>query len=379
MMIYLDSAATSPMRKEAMDAYIEAATAAFGNTQSLHDAGSTAADYVASCKQMWGRFLNGREEGIYFTANASEGNQLTIRSLLRGRPQEFKDIVTTKLEHASVLTTMHELEKEGYRIHYVPVNNLGVIDIHAFEQTVSHETALVVMQLVNSEMGAIQPVEACANYAKQFGVPVHCDIVQGFGKMPLDVTELGVTSVVCSAHKIGGPKGVGIVYINPSIHWESVYEGTTHQHGFRAGTVDVPAIVAATIAAKYALAEQREAFKQALILQKFVLENLPPRVQMVGCESTKSPFILGLIMPHVEGQWMMLECNRQQIAISTGTACKIGFGEAMSAMSAIGYESDEARKFVRISFNQHTTCEEVEAFLKVVKQSLRDNNIKVTI
>ena len=112
------------------------------------------------------------------------------------------------------------------------------------------------MQLVNSEMGAIQPVKACANYAKQFGVPIHCDIVQGFGKIPVDVTALGVTSVVCSAHKIGGPKGVGIVYINPSVHWESVYEGTTHQSGFRAGTVDVPAIVSATIAAKYALADQ---------------------------------------------------------------------------------------------------------------------------
>jgi cysteine desulfurase len=371
MMIYLDSAATSPMRKEAMDAYMEAATSAFGNTQSLHDAGCTAADYVASCRQMWGRFFNGRKEGIYFTANASEGNQLTIRSLLRGRPPELKDIVTTKLEHASVLTTMHELEKEGYRIHYIPVNIFGVIDIQAFEQTVNHQTALVVMQLVNSEMGAIQPVKECANYAKQFGVPFHCDIVQGLGKIPLDVTELGVTSIVCSAHKIGGPKGVGIVYINPSVHWESVYEGTTHQHGFRSGTVDVPAIVSATIAAKYALADQAEAFQHALRLQDFVLENLPKGVQLVGDKYTKSPFILGLIMSHLEGQWMMLECNRQQIAISTGTACKIGFGEAMSAMSAIGYASDEARKFVRISFNQHTTCQEIETFLKVVKQSIK--------
>jgi cysteine desulfurase len=379
MMIYLDSAATSPMRKEALDAYIEAATSAFGNTQSLHDDGSTAADYVCACRQLWGRFFNGRAEGVYFTANASEGNQLTIRSLLRGRPPEFKDIVTTKLEHASVLTTMHELEKEGYRIHYIPVNIFGVIDIPAFEQTVSHETALVVMQLVNSEMGAIQPIEACANYAKQLGVPIHCDIVQGFGKIPLDVITLGVTSVVCSAHKIGGPKGVGIVYIDPSVHWESVYEGTTHQHGFRSGTVDVPAIVAATIAAKYALANQQDAFQQAMKLQDYMSANLPEGVHQVGSISTKSPFIQGLLMPHVEGQWMMLECNRQQIAISTGTACKIGFGEAMSAMSAIGYESDVARKFVRISFNQQTTFGEVEAFLQVVNHSLKENTMKATL
>lgn len=377
-MIYLDTAATSPMRKEAINAYVETANRAFGNTQSLHDAGSTAAEYVTSCKQLWGRFFNGRAEGVYFTANATEGNQLTIRSLLRGRPSKFKDIVTTKLEHASVLTTMFELEKEGYRIHYIPVDEFGVIDFEEYKKAVNKETALVVMQLVNSEMGAIQPVESCADYAKQFDIPIHCDIVQGFGKIPLDLATLGVTSVVCSAHKIGGPKGVGVVYIDPSVHWESVYEGTTHQSGFRAGTVDVPAIVAATMAAKYALADQQDAYHQATRLQDFVSSHLPEGVKIVGSQTTKSPFILGLILPHVEGQWMMLACNRQQIAISTGTACKIGYGEAMSAMSAIGFESDVARKFVRISFNQFTTVKEVEAFLKVVNQSLIEHKTKAS-
>ncbi|WP_019414513.1 IscS subfamily cysteine desulfurase [Paenisporosarcina sp. TG20] len=377
-MIYLDTAATSPMRKEAINAYVETANKAFGNTQSLHDAGSTAAEYVTSSKQLWGRFLNGRAEGVYFTANATEGNQLTIRSLLRGRPSKFKDIITTKLEHASVLTTMFELEKEGYRINYIPVDEFGVIDFEEYKKAVNKETALVVMQLVNSEMGAIQPVESCADYAKQFGIPIHCDIVQGFGKIPLDLATLGVTSAVCSAHKIGGPKGVGVVYIDPSVHWESVYEGTTHQSGFRAGTVDVPAIVAATIAAKYALADQQDAYQQASRLQEFLTAHLPEGVQLVGNLSTKSPFIQGLILPHVEGQWMMLACNRQQIAISTGTACKIGYGEAMSAMSAIGFESDVARKFVRISFNQYTTISEVESFIQVINQSLIDNNTRVT-
>ncbi|MGE6489008.1 IscS subfamily cysteine desulfurase [Paenisporosarcina sp. NPDC076898] len=377
-MIYLDTAATSPMRKEAITAYVDAATKAFGNTQSLHDAGSTAADYLASCKQMWGQFLNGRADGVFFTANASEGNQLTIRSLLRGRPPEYKDIVTTKLEHASVLTTLNELEKEGYQIHYMPVDKYGVIDMQAFELAVSHRTALVIMQLVNSEMGAIQPVAECAAYSKKYRVPIHCDIVQGFGKIPVDVRSLNVTSAVCSAHKIGGPKGVGIVYIDPSVHWESVYEGTTHQNGFRAGTVDVPAIVAATIAAKYALAEQEDAFLRANEIQDFLLNHLPEGVQLVGNTETKSPYIQGLILAHVEGQWLMLECNRRQIAISTGTACKIGFGEAVSAMSAIGYETDMARRFVRISFNYQTTVEDIQAFLQVVQYSLVDNKTKAT-
>lgn len=377
-MIYLDSAATSPMRQEALDAYVEAAQSAFGNTQSLHDHGTKAAEYLDSCRGMWGRYLNAREDGIYFTASASEGNQLAIRSILRGRPREYRKVITTKLEHASILITMHELEKEGYEIHYVPVDSDGVLDMEVYEKALDRTTALVVMQLVNSEMGAIQPVSQCAASARSLGVPLHCDIVQAFGKIPMDVRELGAKSVVCSAHKIGGPKGVGIVYMDPAMHWESVYEGTTHQNGFRPGTIDVPAIVAATIAAKYAVAEQKRAFEQAMALQEFVLTHLPNDVQLVGNAEAKSPFIQGLILPHVEGQWMMLACNRQQIAISTGTACKIGFGEAMSAMNEIGFDLDSARRFVRISFTKQTTKQEVEAFFNVINHSFSDNRRKAT-
>ena len=372
MMIYLDSAATAPMRKEAIAAYAEAAEKAFGNTQSLHDAGSAAADYLASCRKLWGEFLNVRPDGIYFTGNASEANQLAIRSLLNGRPKTCRQIVSTKLEHASVLAVLHELEKQDYTIDYIDVDRFGQVDMAAFEQSVGEETALVIMQLVNSEMGAVQPVEECAQIAKRFGVPLHSDIVQGFGKLPFDIGSWGVVSAVCSAHKIGGPKGVGIAYLDPAIHWESVYEGTTHQNGFRAGTIDVPGIVSATIAAKHAVTEQPESYSHARDLQDYLIEHLPEGVIATGDTATKSPFIQGLILPHVEGQWMMLDCNRAQIAISTGTACKIGYGEAMSAMLAMGTEPDAARKFIRISFQQETSTQDIDAFVQVVEKSLAE-------
>jgi len=371
-MIYLDSAATAPMRKEAIDAYVETAKNAFGNTQSLHDAGSLAADYLASCKKLWGQFLNVRQDGIYFTGNASEANQLAIRSVLKGRPRHCRSIVSTQLEHASVLSVLHELEQEGYDITYVPVDEFGRIDLNTYEQSVNEQTALIVMQLVNSEMGAIQPVEQCAKIANRFGVPLHSDIVQGFGKLTVDIGPWSIASAVCSAHKIGGPKGVGIAYLDPAIHWESVYEGTTHQGGFRAGTIDVPGIVSATIAAKHAVMEQPENYKHARKLQDYLIEHLPEGVIATGDIKSKSPFIHGLVLPHVEGQWMMLACNRAQIAISTGTACKIGYGEAMSAMLAMGTESDAAKKFVRISFRKETSNDEIDQFIQLVEQSLSE-------
>lgn len=370
MMVYLDYAATAPMRQTAIDAYAETAKQVFGNTQSLHDAGSAADNLLEGCRRMWGGLLNVRSEGMYFTGNASEGNQLAIRSMLRGRGDGKREIVTTALEHASVLTALHELEKDGYRIRYVPVDADGVLDFEQYRKLVTDQTALIVIQLVNSEMGAIQPVAECAAYAKEKGVPLHCDIVQAVGKIPVDLAQLGVTSAVCSGHKIGGPKGVGIVWIDPGVHWESVYEGTVHQEGFRAGTVDVPGIVSATIAGKEAVAEQRETALHAEELQRYLMERLPEEVLLTGNPAKKSPFIQGLLLPHVEGQWMMLECNRQQIAISTGTACKIGAGEALSAMSAIGIEQDAARKFIRISFSASTTKEHIDAFLKVIGISM---------
>lgn len=370
MKSYLDAAATVPMRKEALQAYMETAERAFGNTQSLHDAGTEAAEYVDSCRRIWGKLLDVRPEGFYFTGSASEGNQLAIRSLLKGRPDHCKKIIATPLEHASVLAVLHELQSEGYHVEFLPVDGNGILDMEEFELAVNEETALVIMQLVNSEMGAIQDVAYCAAYAKRWNVPVHSDMVQGLGKIPINLSDSGVASAVFSAHKIGGPKSVGIVYIDPGIHWQPVYQGTVHQGGFRAGTIDVPGIVAATIAAKLAVAEQPENYRKAHRLQSFFAEHLPAGVLLAGNSDEKSPFIQGLLLPHVEGQWMMLECNRHQIAISTGTACKIGAGEAMSAMLAMGFESDEARKFIRISFHNSVEEKDLLNFLAVVEESL---------
>ncbi|RAZ78964.1 IscS subfamily cysteine desulfurase [Planococcus halotolerans] len=370
MKSYLDAAATVPMRKEALQAYMETAERAFGNTQSLHDAGTEAAEYVDSCRRIWGTLLDIRPEGFYFTGSASEGNQLAIRSLLKGRSDHCKKIIATPLEHASVLAVLHELQSEGYHVEFLPVDENGNLDMGAFELAVNEDTALVIMQLVNSEMGAIQDVAHCAAYAKRWNVPVHSDMVQGLGKIPINLSASGVASAVFSAHKIGGPKSVGIVYIDPSIHWQPVYEGTVHQGGFRAGTIDVPGIVSATIAAKLAAAEQPESYRKAQMLQSFLAEHLPADVLLAGNSDNKSPFIQGLLLPHVEGQWMMLECNRHQIAISTGTACKIGAGEAMSAMLAMGFESDEARKFIRISFHNSVEVKDLLNFLEVVKNSM---------
>ncbi|MEK3886649.1 IscS subfamily cysteine desulfurase [Bacillus sp. FSL K6-3431] len=370
-MIFLDYASTTPPRQESLLAYTEAAQRCWGNTQSLHDVGSEANELLQSCRQIIAGLTGARHEGIYFTGSASEANQLAIRSLLRGRPKQLKEIVTIKMEHASVLNTMNELEKEGYSIRYLPVDENGIISIDQYKKIVSSRTALVVIQYVNSEMGAIQSIQTLATWAKSAGVPFHCDAVQALGKLPVNLKEMNVTSAVFSAHKCFGPKGVGIAYVDPSVHWQAVYEGTTHQAGFRAGTVDVPSIAAATIACKLAVEEQDISYSHAKNVEKYIegqLKSLVYPVCLTGKKGKRSPFIYGLMLPNIEGQWIMLECNRNQIAISTGTACKIGFGEAASAMAAIGYEADDTRRFIRISIHKQTTLADIDAFISLVEE-----------
>lgn len=378
MMVYLDYAATTPPREEALLTYTEVAKQYWGNTQSLHDVGSQANDLLQSCRQILADKIGARKEGMYFTGSASEANQLAIRALLRGRPKHLHEIITIKMEHASVLNTMNELGKEGYTIRYLPVDEYGVISIEQYQEAVTSETALVVIQYVNSEMGAIQPIQALAQWAHTHGVPFHCDAVQALGKLPMNIKELGVTSAVFSAHKCFGPKGVGIAYVDPSVHWQAVYEGTTHQSGFRAGTLDVPGIAAAIIACKLAIEEQETSYAHAKALENYLEERLQSvtyPLHLTGKSGEKSPFIYGLMVPHVEGQWVMLECNRQQIAISTGTACKIGFGEAASAMAAIGYEADDTRRFIRISVHKQTSFADIDAFISLIHQSLESTHI----
>lgn len=361
---YFDYAATAPMREEALTSYVEAARKFYGNTQSLHDVGSAAQRVLQKCKHIWADHLQVSPDSVFFTGSATEGNQLAIRSLVKGKQGT---ILVCPLEHASILTVVHELKSEGFAIEWLPLTERGVVDLQKTNDMLSDEVILVVCQWVNSETGILQPIKEILSLVKRKSIPLHCDAVQGFGKCTLTGWQQDVASFVISGHKFGGPKGCGVCLINPDFHWSSVYPGTTHQFGFRAGTVDIPSIVATTEAAFISLKEQHDLYANVQKFHMRVVNALPETVEYVGQGTTKSPFIVGLSGFGVDGQHTMLEANRHGISISTGSACKVGHGEAMSTLSALGYEEDVARQFVRISFGYLTTEREVENLIKWIR------------
>jgi cysteine desulfurase len=370
-MIYLDFAATTPMRDEAIKVYTDAAKEYYGNSSSFHDVGSKASMLLEACRGEIARLLNGDAEGVYFTSGGSESNILAIKSLLKGIENRGNHLITTKIEHSSVLNLFQQLEKEGYEVTFLPVNAYGQIEIEDLRNAIRHNTILASIHHANSEIGTIQPILEIGKVLKEHKILFHTDCVQTFGKVSIDIHECQIDSLSISSHKIYGPKGVGACYISPTVKWSAIYENTTHEKGIRPGTVNVPGIASFVTAAQLIYQEMKVEEEKNLFLRNQLvsgLSNLVRKVNIEGHCNNILPHIVGLSVEGIEGQYMMLECNRHGVAISTGSACSVGKQAPSRTMIAIGKSSKDAKEFVRLSFGKFTTPDDVDKTIHIFKQ-----------
>ncbi|WP_273125002.1 IscS subfamily cysteine desulfurase [Bacillus weihaiensis] len=371
-MIYLDYAATTPMSDNALDMYVKAAKKAYGNSSSLHDIGEMSARTLEASRKIIGDCIHASEKGIYFTGGGSEANVLIIQSLLKSLPSTKNHIITTEIEHSSLHTFFQKLQNEGYKITFLKTDSKGRISIEEVRQSISDRTGIISIQHANSEIGTIQPIQEIGKIAKEKNIFFHSDCVQTFGKIPLHVEELNVDALSISSHKIYGPKGIGAAYINPSIHWQPVIPGTTHESGFRPGTVDVPSIAAFATAAKDIVRKLEANLDHYHNLRREFIDSLTlynERITLINEEAPSSlPTIFPLVVHGIEGQYMMLECNRFGYAISTGSACQIGMQAPSRSLTAIGFHVHEAKQYIRISTGIHTTTQDLQSLLKTMQK-----------
>jgi cysteine desulfurase len=370
-MIYLDYGATTPISEKALAMYNQVSVDYFGNTQSLHDVGSKSKNLLEVCRKELATFIKATTESIYFTAGGTDSNVLAIRSLLKGASENKKHIITSSVEHSSVLNTMQALQDEGYDVTYLPVNKDGEIEVNKVKEAISSDTALVCLTHVNSEIGTIQPITAIGKLLGEAGIAFHVDAVQSLGKLEIDVEAAKITSLAISSHKIYGPKGVGACYISSNASWKPLLAKTTHENGFRPGTVNVPGIAAFVTAASEAVSSieenqakyktLREAFIRQLISENIIVEEHSKSEKQM-------PAIIGLRLKGIEGQYVMLECNRRGVAISTGSACQVGKNSPSKTMLALGRNKNEANEFIRISFGRDTTEEQLTEVVKVLHE-----------
>ncbi|WP_431027472.1 cysteine desulfurase family protein [Lysinibacillus sp. LZ02] len=364
-MTYLDYAASSPMNKRATVAYSEVASNMYGNPSSLHDAGGQATSAVAWARKVIAQKLGVHSDGIVFTGSGTEGNILAILSLARSE-KRGRHIITSMAEHTSVHAAMNTLEREGFEITRIPFTENGVVDLAFLEAAIRPDTTLISIQHVNSEIGTIQPVEKIAKLAKSFGISYHVDCVQSFCKLDVASFAKEVDAITISAHKIGGPKGCGAIYVNPFVRVVPVFPGVTHERGLRGGTLDTPSIVAMAVA----IEDYQYDLQYQWQLREKLLKSLHhERFQVIeGIWTQQLPNICGICMKGVEGQFVMLKLNEQHIYISTGSACDINSASGTKAILAIGKSYQEARQFFRISFGAQTTINDIATCARVLSK-----------
>ncbi|WP_077623901.1 IscS subfamily cysteine desulfurase [Sediminibacillus massiliensis] len=362
-MIYLDYAATTPMSERSLETFTEVARHYFGNPSSLHDAGSSASTILNKCRRKLAEIVNGSEQGIYFTSGGSESNILALQSLIDANKQKGNHLITTVIEHSSVLNLFAKLERQGYEVTYLPTNNEGQIELDTLKKAVRPNTILASIHCVNGELGTIQQIDQFGEFLHSRGILLHCDSVQAFGKLPIDIQKMKVDSISLSSHKIYGPKGVGAVYIDPSVHWIPQIPSTSHERGFRPGTINVPGIAAFITAAADMIDEMQTEKKRMGDLRENLinlLSDIPYQLIIEESATSQLPNILGLRIVGMEGQYAMLELNRHDIAVSTGSACQVGRQQPSKTMKAIGRTDEESLQFIRISMGKHTTNEDIQ-------------------
>jgi cysteine desulfurase len=360
-MNYFDYAASAPVRSEALNAFCEASAQFYANSESLHDLGTSSQDFLNHARKKLAEAMNVSPDGIYFTSGGSESNFLAITSLALGRKHKGKHIVSSPLEHPSVLNTLDYLQSQGFEISFLPVRNDGLIHVEDIGEHIRHDTILAVVQHANSEIGTIQRVDEIGMFLQERNVLLHTDCCQSFGKAPLVFPSKWLGSVAVSSHKIGGPKGTGAVYIAPGNRIRPIVPNGVHERGFKQGTVDVPSVASFVTAAMLAVEELPD-WEERINSMRNTLLSIIMNSEDIAVERTHAsvlPHFIPVRIKGMEGQYAMLELNRRRHAVSPGSACKAGHQEPSRALLALGRTEDEARELVRITIGKENTAQQI--------------------
>ena len=367
--IYLDHAATTPMDRRAVEAMAPYLSESFGNPSSLYALGRTSRRVQDAAREAVAAALGARPSEVVFTSGGSESDNAAILGALHARTMVGSHVITSAIEHHAVLHTCEHLQLLGVEVTYLPVDQHGLVDPAAVAQALRPNTALVSVMYANNEIGTIQPIAEIARVAHQGGALMHTDAVQAAGALPLDVAALGVDLLSLSGHKFYGPKGVGVLYVRRGVAWAAVQHGGSQERGRRAGTENVPGIVALATALRLAVEEMpaNNARSQAArdLLQQGILTSVPD-VRVNGHPTERLPNNLNVSFVGVEGESILLNLDTHGIAASSGSACAAGSIDPSHVLKALGLPLSVAGGAVRFTTGRATTEAEVARVIEVL-------------
>ncbi|HHV78626.1 MAG TPA: cysteine desulfurase NifS [Firmicutes bacterium] len=369
--VYLDNAATTPVRPEVVEIMNLYMLEVYGNPSSVHWFGQEAKKGVEEARERVAVLIGAKPEEIVFTGGATEADNLAIKGVAEANMKEgtTKHIITSAIEHHAVLHTCQYLEKRGFEVTYLPVDRDGLVDPDDVRKAIKPNTILITVIMGNNEVGTIEPVKEIGAIAREMGVAFHTDATQCVGHIPVDVDEMNIDLLSLSGHKMYGPKGIGALYVRKGVRIRPILHGGGHERGRRAGTENVPGIVGLGKAAELARMELPERQARLTRLRDKLIDGLMERIdeiQLNGHREKRLPGNVNVSVKYVEGESMLLNLDLAGIAASSGSACTSGSLEPSHVLLALGVPPEVAHGSLRMSLGWENTEEDVDYVLETL-------------
>jgi len=367
--VYLDYAATTPTHPDVVKAMLPYLNDAFGNPSSMHSLGQEARRAVEEARETIAALIGAKNDEIVFTSGGTEADNFALKGVAYANEHRGNHIITSSIEHHAVIEPLKSLERQGFKVTYLPVDQYGMVDPQDVRKAVSEKTILISVMHANNEIGTIEPIAEMGRIAKERGVYLHTDAVQTVGHIPVDVNELGVDLLSMSAHKLSGPKGVGALYIRKGTKVAPFMHGGEQEQRRRASTENVPGIVGFGKAADIAQNEMRAEVERLALLRDQLIKGLLERIdnmQLNGHPSKRLPNNVNVSIQFVEGESMLLSLDMEGIAASTGSACSSSTLTPSHVLLALGLQPEQAHGSLRFTLGRETTKEEIGRVLEAL-------------
>lgn len=369
--IYLDNSATTPIKSEVLQEMMPYLTTEYGNASSLYSVGRSAKRAIEKARNRVSELLNCNHNEIYFTGGGSESDNIALKGFAYANKEKENHIITSKIEHPAILETCKTLERQGFEVSYINVNEDGIIDVEELRKSIKTNTILISVMTANNEVGTVQPIEEIAKIAHDNNIVFHTDAVQAIGNVRIDVEKMKIDMLSLSSHKINGPKGVGALYIKNGIEVEKFINGGHQEKDRRAGTENVAGIVGIGKAAEIARKNMETHIRNLSKIRDYYIKKVQkeiPNIRINGSMENRLPGNANISFKGINASELIFKLDERGICVSSGSACSSGNTNPSHVLTAMNVPEVYLNSAIRTTFGDNNTFEQVDYVVKILKQ-----------
>ena len=370
MTFYFDNAATTKIKPEVLNTMLPYLKEEYGNPSSLYHIGRSAKKAIENARYEIAELINSEKNEVYFTSGGTESDNTAIKGIAYRNKDKGNHIITTKIEHHAILESCTTLEKLGFDITYIDVDNNGIVNLEQIKNSITDKTILISVMFANNEIGTIEPIKQIAKMAKEKNIIFHTDAVQAVGNIPIDVKEMGIDMLSMSGHKIYAPKGIGALYVRKEIQFDKFMNGGHQEKNKRAGTENLAGIVGLGKACELSRINMDTHIKHLQYLRDYYIQQIRNNIDNIkinGSLEQRLPGNINISFLGVDSTALLLELDKKGICCSSGSACNSGESEPSHVLKAIGLNNDEAKSALRVTFGEYNTKTEVDYLVQNIK------------